>query len=176
VTALEREWARRLKASGFEDLEGADRDGPLSDRGNLHAVDHTEGELARLGRRIEDGEAATAQAQAILHARVSDGARRLSFLRSALERKIWEAHAEGKSEATTAGELEITRHSVRQVLAEVRERVSQVREGTKRWRNRKRQEKQQASSLVRRCDPRALAMLAAALLSTQTRRVTARSR
>lgn len=174
MKALEREWRARLKASGFVDLEGDDRDGPLSDRGNLHAVDHSDEQLGRLVQRIEDGGEVTARAAAILHAKHANGSRRLRFVRTALERQVWQQHAEGSAELTIGRNVGITRHRVRQVLQTVEARVTQGREGKKRWRNQKRQEKQRVSSLVRRADPATLMQLAVVLLSTRTQRAISR--
>ena len=157
LARLQREWDARLKADGFEDLEGHWRDGPLSDRGNLHPVAETREEDERLANRIQDGQAFTSWAEDVLHAH------RFS---SPEEREAWRLHASGLSEVAIAAELgHSSRNPVRRHLAAVRARVTKVTKVTKQWRSKK-----QRRALIRKCDPEMLAKLAALL--TQTRRAT----
>ena len=84
---LRREWTAKLAAAGFEDLESSrDPDGPLSDRGNLHPVEHTQAEERRLVERMEDGSDYQSWARDILHR---------GRWRNATERRIWELHCDG---------------------------------------------------------------------------------
>jgi hypothetical protein len=126
---LEAEWRAKLKASGFADLEGSDRDGPLSDRGNLHAVTETDHEHERLRQRIATGSAYSAWASGVLHSH---------RFRSSLERRIWERHADGDGLATTAQALGITYHSARDAVNAVKARINQSSQSKETvWRARK---------------------------------------
>lgn len=116
---LRREWAERLKAAGFEDLEsGRDPDGPLSDRGNLHPVDHTPSELERLADRMEDGADYQSWARHVLHT---------THWRNAAERRIWELHCDGLGDRDIAATLTIKRHRVQAVLSAIKAKAA------KRW-------------------------------------------
>lgn len=151
--ALQREWAAKLRASGFVDLESPG--GELSDRGNLHPVAETREEHDRLASRMADGDAYTQWATSVLH----DGPR----FRSREERECWRLHAEGRSEADIATALTITRWKVRGHLAATRIRVSEVSE-VKRWRDAKRQRTMQLRRYARKADPEVLMTLAALML------------
>jgi hypothetical protein len=126
---LEAAWRAKLAASGFQDLEGTDRDGPLSDRGNLHAVDSTREAGEQLAHRIKHGADYTAWALGILHSH---------RFRSGLERAIWAGHADGEGLRETAQRLGITFHRARETVVAIKARVSnqskQVERGTSRWR------------------------------------------
>jgi hypothetical protein len=133
---LRREWAERLRASGFEDLESLrDPDGPLSDRGNLHPVANTPTERGRLAERMEDGAEYQAWARAILH----DGP-----WKSAQERRIWELHCEGQGDRDIAAALNIKRWRVQAILQAIKARAS------KRWANQQEQLKERRSWELRR--------------------------
>jgi len=160
VTALEREWAARLRASGFQDLEGADRDGPLSDRGNLHAVAETAEEDARLADRMAAGEAEIERRRAILHAH---------RFRSAIEREVWRLHADGEGERAIAAATGLTRDRARKLLAAVRRRVTRVRR-VKQWRDHGKQQRREFQRHLTRCDPKALMQVAAVLAQGLTRK------
>lgn len=84
---LETEWRGKLKSAGFADLEGPDRDGPLSDRGNLH--ESGDESAAPLDERIEHGSA--------YHTWAHDVLRKLNGhdARSRLRKRIWAMHADG---------------------------------------------------------------------------------
>jgi len=156
MTTLEREWRAKLAASGFQDLEGVDRDAPLSVRGNLHAVNDTEEDAKALASRIEVGQQVTERRQAILHS---------ARFRSPEQRRCWELLTDGASEREIAAAVGVTRDRVRKHLAAV-EKMTQVREGL--WRNQSRQRNYERRRLIRRCDPRMLVQIAALLLSGLT--------
>lgn len=155
MTALEREWAAKLKASGFQDLESADRDGPLSDRGNLHAVAETPEEDARLADRMAAGQARTEWMLGVLHTH---------RFRNATERTVWERHANGEPLRPIAAALGLSYDRTRKIVVGVKARVTQVRK-VKQWRNPSRQRKTEIAMHVRRCDPRTLQQLAAVLMT-----------
>jgi predicted transcriptional regulator len=156
VTKLEREWAAKLKASGFQDLETpGDRDGPLSNRGHLvnHAEATDENE-ARLVQRIEMGEAETDRRRAILHMPIRRG------------RRAWALHADGVSERDIAKALGITRDAVRKQLAHVEAAASRIRAREARpWETDRRNLRRKARNLVSRCDPSVLVEMAKLLLT-----------
>lgn len=158
MTALEREWDRRLRESGFADLEGRDRDGPLSDRGNLHPVEETQAAYARLGERAAEGAEWTSWAEGILH-----GIR----FRSLAHREAWRLHAEGTGERDIATALTTTRGAVRKLLDETRRTV---RKGgkKKRWLNQRRQRLEQLESAVRHA-PELLVPLIATMIRASGR-------
>lgn len=161
---------KMLRDSGFQDLE-PDEDGILSDRGNLHAVDESPAEHARLERRMAEGAEYTSWAESVLH----DGPK----FASRAERETWRLHAEGLSELDIATALTITRYQVRGHLAGTRERVSKVNR-VKRWQNAKkcdpRTRPAQLRRLVRDCDPQVLMTLAALMVTQrQARRSPSRS-
>jgi hypothetical protein len=153
MTALEREWAAKLAASGFQDLEGRDRDGPLSDRGNLHTPTHGDGEYERLAERIEHGSAYHRWAQDVL---------RTHRFASRFQREAWAVHADGLGYKETARKLGVNYHRARNALMAVRDqakRVNQVREHA--WHERK------LRQLVKRSDPATLTRLASLLIRTR---------
>jgi hypothetical protein len=100
-----------LKASGFQDLESADRDAPLSNRGNLHAVTEVAEEHDRLAQRMDAGAAYYEWAQALLHSH---------RFRSARERRIWARHADGEGLASIARALGITYHDARDTVNSIK--------------------------------------------------------
>lgn len=104
---LAAEWNAKLRAAGFQDLEGADRDGPLSDRGNLHAVTETEDAHAELAHRLEFGAEYYRWAQGFRHAH---------RFRNPLERRIWAAHSDGDGLREIAKREDITYHDARDVV------------------------------------------------------------
>ena len=156
--ALTREWNAKLKASGFLDLEGADRDGPLSDRGNLHPVEQTEDEIAALGHRIASGSEYTAWAEGVMHSR---------RLRSAFERRVWARHVAGESLREIADAEGCTYHDARDVVVAVKERGNKGKQGkeTETWRK----------SRLRRLTLETSQELAAAVLKILTPSSTLRS-
>lgn len=86
---LEADWRKRLAESGFQDLEGADRDAPLSDRGNLH--ESGDENATPLIEKMEHGGAYIDWARSVLQ-RLN---RHTTEARQA--RRIWERHANGES-------------------------------------------------------------------------------
>lgn len=156
LTAVEREWAKRLADSGFQDLETpGDRDGPLSNRG--HLVNHaeaTDDNEARLVQRIELGEAETDRRRAILHLPIRHG------------KRAWALHADGVSERDIAKALGITRDAVRKQLARVEAAATRIRAREARpWQTDRRNLRRKARNLVSRCDPAVLVAMAKALLT-----------
>ena len=122
-TKLRREWTAKLAAAGFEDLESSrDPDGPLSDRGNLHPVEHTQAEERRLVERMEDGSDYQAWARDILHR---------GRWRNATERRIWELHCDGMGDRGIAAALTVNRHRVQAVISNIKAKAAQ------RWQQRK---------------------------------------
>jgi hypothetical protein len=154
---LQREWYAKAAASGFVDLEGPGGDGPLSDRGNLHPVDTTVREAKRLGERVQDGQTFVEWAESVLHN---------TTFPSKEARECWRLHAEGRSELEIATALTVTRWRVRAHLEDTRKRVSKVSR-EKRWRDEKKQRRQQIRRLVTRCDPAVLAKLVAVMMRQQ---------
>ena len=155
MTALEREWAAKLKASGFQDLEGADRDGALSRRGLLHPVDDTAEEDAALADRMRAGEAQTEWRLSVLHTHK---------FRNATERRVWQLYAEGIPLRAIATQLGCSYKRVRETWHEIDSRVRQNREGNRQWKNRSRQRRNEVEQMVRRCDRSILTKLAEILL------------
>jgi hypothetical protein len=157
-------WRAKLAASGFEDLEGADRDGPLSDRGNLHAVDASKEAGEQLAHRIESGAAYTTWATEVLHSH---------RFRSSLEREIWSGHANGEGLRETAKRLVITFHRARETVVAIKQRVSnqskKSNKGDSQWRPGQLQRKYRRLSMSK------AVALAALLLRTQTPSSTRRS-
>lgn len=98
--AQEAEARRLLVASGFEDLERADRDAPLSNAGKLHAVEETPEGHERLQQRIEDGAQYNDWARSVLHERrwkaatynTESGPQLVS---AATHRRMWAMHCDG---------------------------------------------------------------------------------
>lgn len=148
--ALEAKWRAKLARAGFADLEGSDRDGLLSDRGNPPMA--TEDDV----RRLEDRGAYVEWARGILATH--------SFA-SERHRRVWSCHAEGLSLRETATALRIGYHDARDAIIAVRAEAEKARlsdhgnEGKEQWRNQR-----QFRALVRRADPSLLTKLAAVLL------------
>lgn len=153
MTKLEREWAAKLRASGFRDLEGGDRDGPLSNAGNLHAIAETEHEHGRLAQRMEDGAAYQQAARDLLWAR---------RWRSALDRRIWEMHVDGSGLREITSTLKVTWARAAGVLQECRARITQSNESTK-GEFTGCESRVRMRSMIAKSDPRVLAKLAAVL-------------
>jgi hypothetical protein len=152
VTALEREWERKLRESGFQDREGRDRDGPLSDRGNLHPVEETQEAYDRLGERAAEGQAFTSWADSVLHGR---------RFRSREQREAWRMHAEGMGERDIATALTTTRGAVRKLLDETRRAVSKG--GKRQWQNPRRQRLEELETAMRQA-PELLVPLIATMI------------
>jgi len=157
MTKLEREWAAKLRASGFQDLEGPDRDGPLSNAGKLHAVAETAEEHERLASRIADGTAYQDWARSVLHGR---------RWADKTDRQIWEMHCDGE------GLREITKR-----LGVSWKRATRVIDGAKagskgnkgnKGGTKELCQRSHVRALVRRCDPRLVQRLALLLLRHAT--------
>lgn len=132
---LRTEWAGKLKASGFDDLEAFfDPDAPLSNRGKLHPVESTEGAWQQLAERAESGLQWTIWAQGVAHQHKFPNAQ---------QRESWTLYANGASERDIATAMAIPRDRVRALLAAVRKAVKRTEMGNKggkrrQWKNEKR--------------------------------------
>lgn len=127
---LDAKWRARLAKEGFQDLEGTDRDAPLSNRGKLHdgtgkvssaaKVDdgpaHADGDYATFVHRVAHGAAYTEWAQDVLQRLngCSPEARQ--------RRRIWEAHANGESLKSIARTQDINFHVARGVVRSIEEK------------------------------------------------------
>lgn len=155
VSALEREWAAKLRASGFRDLEGRDRDGPLSDRGNLHVVIEAPREHARLVERIEHGSAYYTWASGVLHTH---------RFASRLERDVWACEVEGIGIKGASRKLGISFHRARVTMRAVRAAIAltgrQGNQGRKPCRRELRR-------LIERVEPATLLHLARVLIQAR---------
>lgn len=116
---LAAEWAAKLLETGFEDLEGHDRDAPLSNRGLLHAVADTDEDHDRVAVRMEHGSAYTDWAMDVL--RRLNGRRRTARQR----RKIWQLHADGWGFRVIAKDLGLGFHHVRETVNAIEEKYRQ---------------------------------------------------
>lgn len=151
MTKLEREWAAKLRASGFQDLEGSDRDGPLSNAGKLHAVAETAEEHERLRARIEDGTTYQEWARSVLHA---------THWANATDRRVWEMHCDGEGLREITKRLGVSWKRATRIIDGAKA-GSQGNKGEKRgWQK----SRSGMRSLVRRCDPKILKSLALVLL------------
>lgn len=149
--ALQREWAAKLRASGFHDLEGADRDGLLSDRGVPGGVRPEASEEARAALE-ERGRYIDWARDVLRHHRFAGAA----------EREIWEQHAAGASLKEIGRRLGPGGyHAARDTVAKVKRDVRQVRQQA---RGECRRSGRQMRALIRRTDPAVLAQLARLLL------------
>jgi hypothetical protein len=121
---LAAQWNARLRASGFEDLEGPS--GALSDRGNLHPVTETEDAHVELAHRIEFGAEYYRWAQAMLHT---------YRFRNPMERRIWERHASGEGLQQAANELGVTYHAAYAAVNAIKRQGKQGKQGkeTHKW-------------------------------------------
>lgn len=168
---LEAEWRARLKASGFQDLESTDRDAPLSDRGNLHAVTETDSSHEGLAQRMESGGEYRAWAMSVLHDSTRlRNPRRLAA--RALERRIWERHANGDGFRVIAAAEGISFHDARNAVNRIKNDVgAKSKQGNKeeKWRS------NELARRYRRLSYPATIALAALLLKTQMRSSTRRS-
>lgn len=155
---LAAEWRRRLAAAGFADLETArDADAPLSDRGNLHAVDETPLSREHLGHRAAAGAAHTRWAESVLHT---------YRFANETDRDIWAAYASGESLKEIGRQLGPGGyHRARETVARVRAAV-QVRQVTIPWR--KIRITYRARRQARRIDPRLLGAAIAAIRAGRT--------
>ncbi len=154
MTKLEREWAARLKASGFHDLEGADRDGPLSNAGKPHAKYETAEGHERLANYMADG------------AEYQQAARDLLWARrwpTATDRRIWEMHVDGSGLREITAALKVSWHRASKVLHECQERMTQSNQSKE-----GRCDRRSLRKLIRRAEPRTLEKLALALAQTLT--------
>lgn len=124
---LEALWRKKLAESGFQDLEGADRDGPLSNRGKLHdgtgAVSgeakvqgsSTDGDWEHFQHRVESGAEYTRWAQDVLLA-ISDDKN------PSLRQRAWKLHTEGMGMRGIAAQLGVNFHVVRDSINETARR------------------------------------------------------
>lgn len=98
---LEAIWRRKLAQSGFQDLEGTDRDGPLSNRGKLHdgtgksASDvkasgsvQADADWENFAHRVDTGAEHTDWAMDVLNTIYDDK-------NPTLRARIWRGHAQG---------------------------------------------------------------------------------
>jgi len=155
MTKLEREWAAKLRETGFHDLEGADRDGPLSNAGKPHAKYETADGHRRLANHLTDGAAYQQAARDLLWARRWP---------TAADRRIWEMHVDGSGLREITAALDVSWHRASNVLHECQARMTQGNQMTKGDRCDRRKIRQ----LIRRCEPRVLEKLALALARTLT--------
>jgi hypothetical protein len=131
LAKLQKTWAAKLAASGFQDLESdADRDAPLSNRGKLHDGTskvkdsaHVQGDAAggdgdfqSLAARVEHGQAYTDWANSVLHKLNGQGTK------AKRRRQIWGMHCEGWSMKGIARELGINFHVARLTVNRIEER------------------------------------------------------
>lgn len=121
---LAAEWRARLAASGFEDLEGVDRDAVLSDRGNLHSAGE---DAIPLQTRIEYGEAWTDWALDVLRhlPRGNDPASRLRY-------RVWERYASGQSIRTVSNTVPLAYHQTAKIIKSIEGRNEACPPPTKR--------------------------------------------
>lgn len=147
------EWRRRLKASGFEDLEVGTGE-LLSRRG--FTVGKTEEDAA--GREAEV--AYYDQAQVILR-RLTDPA----------DRKVWKLHAARIGMHRIAASTGLTYHAVRETVARISTSQAERRASSE-SRGTQCKHSIDAKRAIRRSQPRILALLGAAILRSaiQTRR------
>jgi hypothetical protein len=153
----EREWSARakLKSGGFHDLEGRDRDGPLSDRGNLHPAVATAGSSERIVERIEHGSA--------YHTWAMDVVRTHRF-QSQFERDCWASHADGDGIRETARKLRSTFHPVRNALLSVRAAIALT---GRKGRQGKKPCRRELQRLIAKSNPALLLRLAAVLMQAR---------
>lgn len=152
--ALQRTWDAKLRKAGFQDLEGTDRDGPLSDRGNLHAVNEDPEAIAHLGDRMTHGAAYTRWADSVLHTH--------AFV-SRRQREVWRRHAEGESLREIGAAMRISYHAARDQVLAVRAAVSDQPDRG----NGGNESCREIRRMIRRSDPGLLARLALVLLQGQ---------
>ena len=125
---LSAEWSAKLAASGFEDLEGRDRDRPLSNRGKLHdgkgkeagqksvEVEREDGDFQHFRARIEHGAEYTEWAQGVLQRLTGQGAT------ARRNRRVWQLHAEGMGLRDIAAEMGTTFHAARATVMRIESR------------------------------------------------------
>ncbi len=162
---LQAAWAAKLAATGFQDLEGTDRDAPLSNRGKLHdgtgktststaKVDdgpaHEDGDYATFAHRVEHGAVYTEWAQDVLQRLNGCSAE------ARQRRRIWEAHANGESLKGIARTQGINFHVARGVVRSIEEKFKRCQE-TKAPKN-------ELSRSVRQVPTTTLVKLAASML------------
>jgi hypothetical protein len=145
MTKLEREWAARLKAEGFHDLEGHDRDGPLSNAGKPHAKFETAEGHERLANHLVDGAAYQAAARDLLWSRSWP---------NAAERRIWQMHVDGAGLREITATLEVSWAKASKVLHANQAKLSKGKE-LPQWHDR-----QKMRRLINRTDPAVLEKLA----------------
>lgn len=119
--ALQSEWAKRLKASGFEDLEGPG--GVLSNRGNVTTGDLNNWDGGRVRQMTAE---ARAEAETY-YDNARDIARRFHF-RTKLDREVWTLHAERFGRADISRQLGIGERQVRESMARTRAAIERDRE------------------------------------------------
>ena len=111
---LQAEWDRRLAADGvFQDLESANRDGPLSNRGKIHAK-YEDGGPA-LVERLAHGAEYVRWCEQVLAQLPATG-------RGQQRHRIWRLHAEGHGLQTIADRLGLNYHVVRAMVLKIEEK------------------------------------------------------
>lgn len=110
---LQAAWDKKLRSEGFQDLESANRDAPLSNRGKIHAK-YEDGGPALL-ERLEHGAEHIRWCQQVRMTlpKNRDGQKR---------QQIWRLHTEGYSLKTIADELGINFHVVRAMVMKIEEK------------------------------------------------------
>jgi hypothetical protein len=111
---LQAEWDRRLADDGFQDLESANRDAPMSNRGKIHPK-YEDGGPA-LVERLEHGAEYIRWCQQVLHTMHPTPGR------GGQRRKVWRLHAQGDSLKTIAGKLDLNFHVVRATVMKIEEK------------------------------------------------------
>lgn len=155
MTKLEREWAAKLRAAGFHDLEGADRDGPLSNAGKPHAKYETAEGHERLANHMTDGAAYQQAARDLLWARRWP---------TALERRIWEMHCDGAGLREITATLGLWWERAARVIRDCQKRMTQMKQSKEECRC----DRRAVRKLIRRTEPRVLERLAVLLARTLT--------
>jgi hypothetical protein len=153
MTKLQREWAARLKADGFHDLEGPDRDGPLSNAGKPHPKEDTADGHEHLARLHEDGAAYQRAARSLLWGR---------RWADVTERRIWQMHVDGAGLREITATLEVSWARASKVLRDCQARLTKPQE-VPQWHDREKMRR-----LIKRTDPKVLEKLARLLARTLT--------
>lgn len=110
---LQASWDKKLADDGFLDLESANRDGPLSNRGKIHAK-YEDGGPA-LVERLEHGAAYVRWCQQVLMAlpKTGWGQRR---------HQVWRLHTDGDSLKMIADKMGLNFHVVRAIVMKIEEK------------------------------------------------------
>ena len=165
--ALQRTWADKLKASGFQDLEVGNGE-LLSNRGTIEAP---RADRPGLHERRQARAAYLEQAKAFLasHRFVAlqiathKGSSANVTVPATACRRIWELHANGMGAHVISTSVRLPYQQVRGVLVHLSRPVAQGRKGWRNWTTGKPVSTQKLRSAVKRCDPRILMSLALAI-------------